>query len=387
MKVTGCLREKRGIWQMIFNYEDEAGNRKQKSESTGLPIKGNKRRAEAMLSGRVEEIEQQSQVALEAKNMKFLPFMLSWITDVVTYKVRSNTLSQYNMVYKNYICKYKPFVGVTLQRLTPAMIQGYYNEQLKAGLSPNTIRKHHANIHKCLDYAVRLGLIQYNPSDQTELPAKKKYHGATAYTVQQTQDMLKVFEGDMLETVVWLAATYGLRRSEVCGLRWDAVDFHENTLHVCRTAVVDNGKIVYSDETKTASSNRRLPLTGVMKQYLLDVKARQERDKELFGSEYVDSGFVCVARDGTPISPNTVTHHFQRVLKAHGLPCIRFHDLRHSTVYTLRKGGCDAKDIQSWLGHSDVSTTLNVYGHILAGDLSRLGTVIDGALFGNRPAV
>ena len=261
--------------------------------------------------------------------------------------------------------------------MTPALIQSYYNAQLKNGLSPNTVRKHHANLHKCLSYAVRLGMLTHNPSAQTELPPKRKYKGATAYTPEQLKQLLEVFENDPLETPVRIAVTYGLRRSEVCGLRWGAIDFDANTLSVRHTAVVDNGRIIYSDNTKTASSNRVLPLTESMRTYLLKVKKQQEENKFLFGSSYQDSGYVCTRPDGEPINPDFVTHHFQRIVKANNLPMIRFHDLRHSAVYALRKGGCDAKDIQCWLGHSDVSTTLNVYGHLLSGDLGRLGQIMD----------
>ena len=90
--------------------------------------------------------------------------------------------------------------------------------------------------------------------------------------------------------------------------------------------------------------------------------------------------YICTRPDGEPINPDFVTHHFQRIVKANNLPMIRFHDLRHSAVYALRKGGCDAKDIQCWLGHSDVSTTLNVYGHLLSGDLGRLGQIMDSVV-------
>lgn len=117
-----------------------------------------------------------------------------------------------------------------------------------------------------------------------------------------------------------------------------------------------------------------------MRAYLLKVKEIQANNKELFGSDYEDSGFVCARPDGKPINPDFVTHHFQRILKANGLPVIRFHDLRHSAVYALRKGGCDAKDIQSWLGHSDDATTLNVYGHLLNGDLTHLGQIMDSMI-------
>lgn len=381
MNVTGSLRVKRGIYQIVIDYVDATGQRRQKSESTGLVEKGNKRKAQALLEQRLRELERESQATLEARDIVFLSFMKSWLDDVVSHQVKINTMSQYRMIFDHYISVYQPFVGVKLHNLTPALLQSYYNAQLAAKLSPNTIRKHHSNLRRCLAYAVRLDLIPYNPADRVELPKKKRYQGAQALSPSQLGEVLNAFEGDMLEVPVRIAVTYGLRRSEVCGLHWDAVDFNAKTLHVCCTAVVDNGKILYCNSTKTASSNRVLPLTPSILDYLLKVKGIQEAQRRLFGSAYVDSGMVCVKANGEPISPNTVTHHFQRILKAHGLPVIRFHDLRHSAVYALRKGGADAKDIQAWVGHSDVSTTLGVYGHILGSDLTQLGVVMDNVLY------
>ena len=199
MNATGNLRVKRGIWQMVFEYQDDTGKRRQKSESTGLPEKGNKRRAQQMLDKRLDELSQQRTAALEAKNVLFLPFINSWLDDVMAHKVRPNTLSQYKLIYNGYFAKYKPFHGVRLQEVTPALLQSFYNAELSAGLSPNTVRKHHANIHKCLDYAVRLGFISSNPSVQTELPPKQKYMGAKAFTPEQTRDLLQLFQGDPLE--------------------------------------------------------------------------------------------------------------------------------------------------------------------------------------------
>lgn len=386
MKATGSLRVKRGIYQMVIDYQDETGKRRQKSESTGLTEKGNKRRAQQMLDKRLEEISQQYTAALGATNVLFLTFMRNWLDDVMVYKVRENTLAQYNLTFNGYIAKYKPFHGVKLKDITPALLQSYYNEQLKAGLSPNTVRKHHANIHKCLNYAVQLGLIVFNPSAQVELPAKQKYTGATICPPEQLPDLLKLFRDDVLETVLMIDVTYGLRRSEVCGLRWDAVDFEAGTLHIRHTAVVANGKVLYSDSTKTATSNRVLPLTPSMRDYLLKVKERQEKNKELLGEAYTDSGYICVKDNGVPIDPNFVTHHFLRMLKAHDFPAMRFHDVRHSVVYALRKGGCDLKAIQAWLGHSDISTTLNLYSHVMDGDMKLLGDVMDSALFQSTKA-
>lgn len=260
-------------------------------------------------------------------------------------------------------------------------MQSYFIEYEKR-LSPNTLRKHKANIHKCLDYAVRLELLPHNPADRVILPKKKRFTGAQVLTPGQLQELCKLFKGDELETAVQITVTYGLRRSEVCGLRWDAVDFDANVIHVRHTAVLCDGEVLYTDNTKTASSRRRLPLTASMRAYLLKVKAAQDATRLLCGKSYDNSGYVCVWEDGRPFSPDFITHHFMRKLQSSDLPQIRFHDLRHSTVNTLRKGGCDAKDIQSWLGHSDVSTTLGVYGHLLDGDMSRMGAVIDTALAG-----
>lgn len=381
MQVTGHLRVKRGIWQMIIRYYDETGYRREVSESTGLPEKGNKRRAQQMLDERLPQFEERFTAPLEDMNKLFLDFMRSWLDDVVSFKVRANTMTQYRYVFNSYIAKYKPFQGVKVRNLTPALLQSYYNEMLKNGLSPNTVRKHHANIHRCLNYAVRLGLISTNPSVMTELPPKRKYQGATAHTPEQLQELIALFKGDPLETVVELTATYGFRRSEVLGLQWSVIDFDANTIHVCHTAVQDKGQIIYADSTKTATSNRILPLIPSMREYLLKVKAEQEANRKLFGSTYHDSDYICTYPDGSLIRPDFVTQHFQRKLKEAGLPVTRFHDLRHSAVYTLRKGGCDAKDIQAWLGHSDISTTLNIYGHLLGGDMARLGMVMDSMIF------
>ena len=109
---------------------------------------------------------------------------------------------------------------------------------------------------------------------------------------------------------------------------------------------MNKGKVVYSDSTKTDSSNRVLPLTSNMRTYLQKVQLQQAENKKLFGDAYIDSGYVCVHPNGAPMRPDYVTPHFQRRLKEIGLPVIRFHDLRHSAVYALRKGGCDTKDIQ-----------------------------------------
>lgn len=314
--MTGSLRVKHKTYYMLFSWKDESGQWRQKSESTGIPERGGKRKAQELLNARLEELQMQSTASLTIKDMPFLDFLKDWLNDRMASELRPNTFTQYRKVVENNICQYKPFVGVKLKKLTP----------------------------------------------------------------DQLLELLDVFHDDPIESVVRLAVTYGMRRSEICGLLWDAVDFDAGTIYICHTAVKNQGEILFADRTKTATSRRHLPLTASMRDYLLEVKAEQERNRTLFGRAYMDSGCVCCKADGTPIDPDFVTHHFRRVVQAHGLTC-RFHDLRHSAVNTLRKGDCDVKDIQAWLGHSDVSTTLNVYRHLMDGDMSRMGAVMDKMLF------
>ena len=379
--MTGSLQVKRGIYYMTVSFKDEKGVCRQRSKSTGIPEKrGSKRKAQQMLDEYLTEMQKQSVTALVQKDRLFLDFMRDWLNDVIRMAVRANTFEQYEKVFNNNICQYVPFQGVRLQDMTPALIQSYVNHRCSKGLSPKTMRKYVSNIRQSLAYAVKLDLISYNPMDRVTLPKLQRYQGAVALTPEQLNTLLQLFRGDILESVVWLAVNYGMRRSEICGLRWDAVDFQANTIFVCHTTIKCKGEVIFTDNTKTSTSRRHLPITPTMRKYLLTVKKRQEQSKDLFGNCYTDSGYVCTKENGKPIDPDFVTHHFQRILKANGFPMFRFHDLRHSAVNTLRKGGCDAKDIQSFLGHSDVSTTLNIYGHLMEGDMSRMGDVMDQML-------
>lgn len=362
--MAGYLREQNGTYQMVYQYKDEAGKLRQKSKSTKLPVKGNKRNAEAMLKEWTGELEKQSPAVLQAKDQLFLDFMREWLYVIMPQNLRRTTLDQYKAVFNGHIVNHKEFQGVTLKELTPVIMQSYINARLQSGMSTNTARKHQSNIHKCLDHAVKMELIPRNPSDNVDLGKKVKYK-AKPIPPDILVEVMRLFMGDTIETPFLLALYFALRRSEACGLHWADVDFKENLIHICSTSQVVRGKVHYINETKTEESDRFLPIPAPMRSYLLDVLAKQKENQKLFGSEYVDTGLVCVKPDGTPIHPDFVTHHFQRKLKSNGFKVYRFHDLRHSAVNLLNHQGVDIKDISSFLGHSEIGTTANIYGHLI----------------------
>ncbi len=175
---------------------------------------------------------------------------------------------------------------------------------------------------------------------------------------------MELCKGTPIESVVVIAVNYGLRRSEILGLKWSAVNFTDNTISVNHTAVANVSGVLYDDTTKTKASMRTLPLTESMKSYLLKLKTHQEKMAELLGNGYHKSEYICCYDDGREILPYYVTHKFSKILEKSDLPKIRFHDLRHSAASLLINSGFNLKEVQEWLGHSDVATTGNIYSHL-----------------------
>ena len=369
--VAGHLRKQNGYFQMVLSFKDEAGKRKTKSISTGLPIKGNKRRAEAMLMEMRKNFENGivTKDIAQKGDILFADFLLDWL-EMMRNSLEVTTYASYAKAIKNRIAPYYSERQIKLKDLTPKDIQDYYQYGLNVEkVSANTVIHRHANIRKALQYALRTGLIDYNPADRVERPRKEKYHAAI-YNDQELDTLFKVVKGKKIELAIILGAFYGLRRSEVVGLKWDAIDFERKTLTIKHTVteVTLDGKVLVVDKerTKTKASHRTLPLVAPFEELLYRMKADQERNRKLCGGVYCTKylDFIYVDELGERIKPNYITQHFSIVIKNNGLKKIRFHDLRHSCASLLYANGVSLKEIQEWLGHSDISTTSNIYTHL-----------------------
>jgi site-specific recombinase xerD len=216
---------------------------------------------------------------------------------------------------------------------------------------------------------VKTDLIPVNPVDKVDRP-KKNAFTPSFYDKEEINKLFDLVEGTELELPVKLAAFYGLRRSECIGLRWSAIDFNNNTLtvnHTVTTVEVDGKEVeLASDTAKTKSSLRTLPLVPVFKELLLKKRAEQKEFRRLCGKAYCTDylDYICVDQLGKRTSPDYITEYFPKFLKKNGLRVIRFHDLRHSCASMLLANGVPMKQIQDWMGHSDFSTTANIYAHL-----------------------
>ncbi len=362
--VAGHVREKKGYFYAVLNYTDAFGNRKTKWISTGLPVKGNKKKAEAFLQ------EQRLQFVADAPasdDMLFADFMEQWLA-VVKTSISVATYSSYCVSVKKVIVPYFREKKITLKSLTAKDIQDFYLKQLER-ISASSVIRYHANIHKALKYAVKLDLIPGNPADKVERPKKEKFT-ASFYDADEINRLFEISKGTKLEIPILLGAFYGMRRSEAIGLKWDAVDFEHDTITIKHTVTeVDlEGKrvLIAQDTTKTKSSRRTLPLVPFVKERLLRLQEEQEENRRLCGNCYNREydGYICVNEIGDLIKPEYVSSTFAAFLEENGMRRIRFHDLRHSCASLMLSSGVSMKQIQEWLGHSDFSTTANIYAHL-----------------------
>ena len=415
--VTGTLREKKGLYYAVINYYNEQEERKQKWFPTKLTVKGNKKKAEAILKQVLKEFEvpisktdmlnaclnQKIQIkhtddkaivnvkkvipteVIEEMNLDDFPkdevqFLLfsDYLKKYVPLtrkrkkQIEETTYSAYVGNINNPIGPYFSEKGITLGELTSKDIQDFYDVQLER-VTANTVIYYHAIIRLALCYARKMGYIKENPIEEVDKPEKNSFVGKF-YNSDELSEVIKLTKNTKLELPVIFGGFYGLRRSEVVGLRWTAIDFDNNVFYVNHTVTTPNidGKktIVAKDRAKTKSSLRALPLDEGLKERLLEIKDQQEQYQKKFKKSYNRKwlNYVMVDELGDLILPDYITPAWKRLLEKNNLRIIRFHDLRHTCAsLLLNKGkheGITLKDIQEWLGHSDFSTTANTYSHL-----------------------
>ena len=371
--VAGHLQEKNGMFYVVLNYQDENGKRKTPWISTNLPVKGNKKRAENFMMDvrrnfvppNVQRIEERE--AMQKGDILFTDFLLKWLR-VAKSTVKLTTYASYEIMATRIIIPYFETLNIKLKELTTEDIQEFYSAQLER-VSANTVIHYHAVIHRALKYAVKIKTIQSNPAVNVERPRKEKFIGSF-YDKKEINTLFDIIQGHPLEVAIKLAAFYGLRREEIIGLKWTAIDFENNTLTIQHTVTECNldGKHieVASDTAKTDSSLRTMPLVTNFREMLLAKKEKQEHYRKLCGrsycKEYLD--YIFVNEMGERWKPRYLSDGFKRILEQNGLRRIRFHDLRHTCASLLLANNVPMKKIQEWLGHSDFSTTANIYAHL-----------------------
>ena len=384
-RITGHLTEKNNMFYIVLNLPSANGKRNRKWISTGYPVKGNKTKATALLketvckantgedvfgrTGSQKNSMSSGEIRRPSPEMLFSDYMQFWLEwkrptwEAVTYQ-------GYSRVVKNRIVPYFADQNIRLNELTTLDIQLFYNYLMsEQGNKGNTVLHYHANIRKALADAMKIKLITANPAADVDRPKIDNFT-SNYYDADELMGLLEVFKGTRMELPVTLAAYYGLRRSVVVGLMWSAIDYKKQLITISHTVEVladgGKGKVVAKDRTKNKASFRCLPLIPCVEELLKQTEEQQRKNRKLCGrsynTKYLD--YICVNEQGDLIKPEYVTRTFHSVLEARGMKMIRFHDLRHSCASLLLANGVSIKEIQIWLGHSNYSTTANIYAHL-----------------------
>ncbi len=286
-----------------------------------------------------------------------------WTRDYLG-NVKESTKAQYDYQKRIHIV---PELGkIQLQKLTPPMIQRFYNKKLEK-LSPKSIKNLHGILHRSLNQAVLCQFLKVNPCLACQLPRVDRKEMSTI-----TGDDLKAFLAEIknkpFEDELYFAVFTGMREAEIVGLSWDCVDFNKKVIHVVKQLKRErkfSGKNEYVFDTLKNGKTRIVSPAPAVFSLLRKVKSRQAEYKlkagENFQNEY---NLVFTDELGNHISTSTMYHAFKARVTAIGLPDVRFHDLRHSFATISLENGDDIKTVSESLGHATVAFTLDVYGHV-----------------------
>ncbi len=417
--MTGRLVKKNGKFYVVISYKDASGKHKQKWVATGLDTKNHKRIAEEMMRDIVANFDPQAEMIKKTNGAYSVPMPQSRIIQAIVQpqprymqqkqpmaqtgymmnQARSIAQSRFEQnndllfgdylmqwvemakpnlqlsTYGSYKAKIKhmaPYFnerGITLNTITPTDIQTYYAWLMDYGKSVQSCTHAHVIIRRALEIAYRTDRIPVNPAAKVEKPKSPKYE-AKYYDLKQLKVLFEKLKGDKYELMYKMTAFYGLRRSELCGMKWSSIDFDNDKItlnsSIVQACINNKTMLVKKDVMKNATSKRTMPLIPEIKEALLKMKDQQDRNKTYFSDgynkEYLD--YVWVDDIGMIINPNTLSCHFQTFLAQNGLPKIRFHELRHSCASLLLACGVNMKEIQEWLGHSAISTTADIYSHL-----------------------
>lgn len=375
--MKGHIRERSpGRWAIVIDLPDpETGKRRRKWHS----FCGTKREAQVECSRLIWEMK--GGLYVEPAKMTVRQFLDHWL-DHMKSQVAPRTHERYSEIALKCLA---PLLGnVLLSKLKAIRISAAYTKALttgrrdsRGGLSPRTVVHMHRVLRQALRQAVDWEMLARNPTDKIKPPKVEKKE-MRALDASETAALLEAIRPTRMFMPVLLAVTSGMRRGEIAALRWRSVDLDSAQLEV-KVSAEQTRAGVREKETKSGRA-RTVTLTALAIEELRRHKVRQAEELLRLGMRQSDDNYVVAQADGQPLKPNSLTHEFVRFIAGSKLPGIRFHDLRHTHATQLLKSNVHPKIVQERLGHEDITTTLNLYSHVLPGMQDAAAKRVDLAL-------
>ncbi len=382
-RARGHVKQRGSKWAVVVDTgRDPATGKRRRKWHSGYATR---RAAEKARTAILAALDHQTYV--EPDRLTLGGYLTERWLPAIDGTVRPNTGALYRTLIRAYIV---PHVGaVPLQTLNPADVQGLYRTLSTRGgrtggtLSPKTVRNVHTTLRKALEDALAWGLLVRNPAASVKPPQHRRPKPKT-WTADELGVFLDHIRGDRLETVFLLAATSGLRRSELLGLPWEAVDLNRDNLAVYQTLILVGSKTQLRSDTKTDASRRQVALDGRTVAALRTHRRRQVEERLAWGGAYQETGLVFTREDGSPVRPDWLTRRFSRLTDELGLPRISLHGLRHTHASLALLAGVHPKTVADRLGHSSISVTLDLYSHVIPALQPEAAEKVAALVFGDQ---
>lgn len=387
--LAASVQAKKGRLYAVIQVR-ENGKTKPVWRALGLPEGSNKSKVNKAYREVVQAFEQTyaEQIAQNKKPASDIPiydYMCAYYKKIEK-NIQKSTAESYRGMINGRIRRYFTARNeLTVGSITAKDIEDFYEWMFESGVVANTVIHYHTVLHSAFKRAFKDGLIDSNPFGRIDRPKKNKFTGEN-YSEEELISMLGLIRGDIIYPAVMLAGGLGLRRSEALGARWSRIDWDKKTV-LLDTKIIEykaNGKTVIEpvEEMKNKSSRRTLPLPEPVLEMLSEEKEKQSLYRKMFKGSYNRKydDFVCVNELGELIRPSYVTQHFSDLLKKYGLRHIRFHDLRHTFTSVLIGQDVPLINVSNFLGHSDLSTTANIYAHLDKASKQASANIITGIL-------
>lgn len=386
----------------IRKIEGKTGVSYQITVSTGYLSKGKQKRyyktwspAAGMTDRQIEKELQRQAVLFEEEcrtgavadsNIKFKAFGEQWFKEYAEAKLKARTVDGY---HKQEQRVYTALGHLKIGDITTRMIQKFIlnlgedgiNERTGGALSPKTIKNILSFVSSVFNYAVSQGMIHSNPCRGVTLPTIPQKE-RPCYSLEEAQQFLEHLEKEPIQWRVFftLAIYGGFRRGELLGLEWKDIDFDTGVVTIQRTSLYTKEKGVFTDTPKTKGSMRSLKLPDDVIALLRQYKAVQATKQLRLGSQWVNSDRLFTGWNGKPMNPNSPQGWLHEFLDRVGMRQINIHSFRHLNATLLINGGTDIRTVSAALGHSQTSTTLNIYAHTFAAAQAAATDAVSSAL-------
>jgi integrase len=357
--MRGHIRERSpGHWAIVIDVRDpQTGKRKRRWHS----FAGTKREAQKECARLIAEIDSGGYVG--PSKQTFGQYFEQWLRDWAPIKVGPRSIESYGHWGQHLV---DTLGAMPIQRIRGGDLNRAYREAAGKGLSDRTVRHIHGLARRIFGHAMRQGEIKRDPSKEID-PPKVTAKEAAVLRAEDVPVVLDVLRSTALYTIAVVALGTGMRRGELCALRWDAVDLKGGTLDVRQSLEQTRRGGLRFKEPKTKHGRRRISLPPSVITCLQEHRLRQLEQRMVLGlGKPAANALVFTTPDGQALAPDRVTNAFTRAMADTGLSQVGLHTLRHTHASMLLKAGEDIVTVSRRLGHASPTITLSVYAHLVS---------------------